>query len=417
MNRRTFLQTSTLGLAAMGLPVGASWASSLGSDRKLLFVFAQGGWDPTRAFAPVFDLNDIVDLEPEAALSQAGNIPFVDHPSRPSVRAFFQANADRMLVLNGVMVRSIAHDICTMLAMTGDTSGTFPDWAAIVAASQSERYTLPQLVLGGPSFAGQFGDSVARAGAAGQLEGLLSGDILDRSDLEIPRLSRASSGIVDRYLSRRAGGRVLAATSSIDAQLATAFERSTERAQALKDYRYIMDFTTGPDLTTQANVAVDALSVGLCRCATLGHAGQWDTHADNDELQSALWEGLFGDLGQLMALLDETPGTGGGSLADETVVVVLSEMGRTPLLNGTLGKDHWPFTSMMMLGPGLSTNRVIGGFDAQYMGESISFSDGATHSGGQILTAEAVGASLLTLMDVDPTPFVSGTTAIDGMLT
>jgi uncharacterized protein (DUF1501 family) len=209
----------------------------------------------------------------------------------------------------------------------------------------------------------------------------------------------------------------LTATTGLDAELAATFARSTERAQALKDYRYIMDFTTAPELATQAAVAVDALSVGLCRCATLGHVGQWDTHANNDELQSPLWEGLFGGLGQLMALLDETPGTGAGSLADETVVVVLSEMGRTPLLNSTLGKDHWPFTSMMLLGPGLSTNRVIGGYDAQYMGENISFSDGATHSGGQLLTSEAVGASLLTLMDVDPTPFVSGTTAIDGMLT
>ena len=38
---------------------------------------------------------------------------------------------------------------------------------------------------------------------------------------------------------------------------------------------------------------------------------------------------------------------------DETTFVVMSEMGRTPALNGNEGKDHWPYTSALVMGPGL----------------------------------------------------------------
>ncbi len=416
MNRRRFIATTAAGLGVLGLPGGrVLGATAKPSDRKLITVFAQGGWDPTRVFATVFEHSD-VDMEPDAALSTAGNIPFVDHPDRPSVGSFFHANHGRMLVANGVMVRSIAHEICTMIAMTGDTSGLLPDWPAIIAAGSSEELTLPHLVVGGPSFAGDLGASVARAGQAGQLEGLLSGEILQTSDLSVYPQSRAAQGIIDRYISRRASARAAAALTGADATLADAFSESTQRSLGLKDYRYIMDFTSSPDLRAQAEVAVDALQTGLSRCVTVGHFGNWDTHANNDDDQAPLWEDLFQGLGTLMALLDETPGAQKPTLADETVVLVLSEMGRTPQLNGTLGKDHWPFTSMMLLGPGITPDRVIGGFDAGYMGKTIQHSDGELSPKGQILSAEAIGATVLQLMGVDPTPHVSGATAIEGIL-
>jgi hypothetical protein len=37
----------------------------------------------------------------------------------------------------------------------------------------------------------------------------------------------------------------------------------------------------------------------------------------------------------------------------ETLMLVLSEMGRTPSSLPTLGKDHWPVTSAMLLGAGV----------------------------------------------------------------
>ena len=45
------------------------------------------------------------------------------------------------------------------------------------------------------------------------------------------------------------------------------------------------------------------------------------------------------------------------------VVVVQSEMGRTPNYNNGNGKDHWSIGSAMFLGPGIRGNRVIGATD------------------------------------------------------
>ena len=160
-SRRSFLTSSLAGLG-VGLSLGRSlWpgvarAGVGASKRKFIFVFAQGGWDPTRVFAPEFS-NGNVAMEAAAERAVAGGLAYVSHPDRPSVDTFMQAWHDRSVVFNGVMVRSIAHEICTMLAMTGTTSGLTPDWPAILADQDRGSFTLPHLVFGGPSFPGNLG--------------------------------------------------------------------------------------------------------------------------------------------------------------------------------------------------------------------------------------------------------------------
>jgi hypothetical protein len=87
----------------------------------------------------------------------------------------------------------------------------------------------------------------------------------------------------------------------------------------------------------------------------------WDTHNRNfaimkeynlpylDLAYSALLEGL------------ETRG-----LLDETLVVVMSEMGRTPRVNGNAGRDHWTFCySVLFAGGGIRGGTLYGASDAQ----------------------------------------------------
>ncbi len=418
MNRRQLLGASIATAAGLSLPARRAWADPVSAtDRRFLFVFNSGGWDPTRVFATAFD-NPNVDMEPGAARGTAGGIDFVDHADRPSVRAFFEANHGDLLVVNGVQVRSIAHEICTMIALTGNTSGLAPDWATIIAAGGGASYTLPHLVLGGPSFTGALGTTTARTGSAGQLEGLLSGDILDQTDRSVGKLPRPYTDRIDRYLQRRAGAEAASARGAVRRGLTAAYDDALEKALGLKDYRYVMDFSGGVGLGDQAAVAVDALSLGLSRCVSIGYAGAagWDSHAQNDDTQSANFEGLFSGLGQLVELLRGTPGSVGPTLADETVVVVLSEMGRTPQLNATLGKDHWPYTSVMLMGAGLTTDRVVGGFDAGYAGLTIDPGSAEVATDGRVLSVESVGAALLELAGEDPGEWLAGETPLDGIL-
>ena len=418
MRRRSFLSASVAALAGLGLRPSIAQAAS--PDLKFIFVFNNGGWDPTRALADLLD-NGNVDSEPDAERAAAGNIDYVAHAARPSVSAFFEAFHDRSLIINGAQVRSIAHEICTMIALTGSTSGSLPDWATLLAAAAADRYTLPHLVLGGPSFPGTLGTAVARTGAAGQLEGLLSGRILDQSDLPVSAPSRAAQGVVDAWMARRAGARVLSARSPQAQALTGAYAEALAKASGLQDYRYVMDFTGGAGLEAQAAVAVDALGWGLSRCVTLGYPGPgaglgWDTHANNDDDQSTLWEGLFAGLQQLLGLLEATPAPSGAPLADKTVVVVLSELGRTPLLNATLGKDHWPYTSLLLVGPGITGDRVVGAFDEGYAGAPVDLATAELADDGHVLAVESVGAALLALGGLDPAEFVPDAAPLQGIL-
>src|SRR5262249_41625979 len=50
----------------------------------------------------------------------------------------------------------------------------------------------------------------------------------------------------------------------------------------------------------------------------------------------------------------------------ETLVVVMSEMGRTPRVNGNGGRDHWTFCySVLFAGAGIRGGSVCGASDAQ----------------------------------------------------
>jgi Protein of unknown function (DUF1501) len=421
MNRRHFLYGAGTSAALATMGVSIPGAAAVGaSAKKLIFVFAPGGWDATRVFASEF-ANPAVDMEPLAELSTRGGLSWVSHPERPSVDVFFQNHHSRMLVLNGMLVRSIAHEICTMIALTGTTSGVAPDWPAIVANADLGAYVLPHLVISGPSYPGDLGVAVARTGINGQLEALVSGAVEDWSAIPVQYPDRVGESLIDRWLARRAGARAASYRSTVEQQLVQQFADSMDKVTALKDLRFTMDFNATILLEDQARVAVDALANKVSRCVTISFAGLqgqgWDTHADNDAAQSPLWEDLFGGLLQLQVLLDQTPGESAPTLADETLVVVLSEMNRTPALNGLNGKDHWPYTSALLIGSGITGDRVVGGFDDAYYGLTIDPATGDITEDGTVLSAEALGATLLQYAGVDPEAYVSGVEPLSGVLT
>ena len=130
---------------------------------------------------------------------------------------------------------------------------------------------------------------------------------------------------------------------------------------------------------------------------------------------TALFEGLH----ELMALLESTPGTTDptSSLMDETTVVVHSEMGKTPQLNGYNGKDHWPFTTTMLLGSGFTGNRVVGSYTGDMNAEKVDFATGDLFDEGSVMTASTIGATLLAMADIDPGDWALDSSPITGILT
>ena len=367
-------------------------------------------------FAPEFD-NRGVDLEGDSESDAVGDLSFVAHADRPAVSGFMEAHADSTLFINGVLVPSIAHEKCMHLMMTGSGTDGASDWPALLAADQASLFPLPHIVISGPSFPGEMGGVVTRTGSSGQLESLLSGDIIDWSDVQTQGPGARAEEIMDGYLQRRAAALEAAANSTRDVALLESYASSLDRAIYLKSLQGIVDWYTGTTLADQTAVAVKSLYLGLSRCATLSYTGYgWDSHTRNDYYQNLNFEGLFSGLGDLMAELAVTPGEESASLLEETVVVVLSEMGRTPKLNDADGKDHWPYTSVMITGPGVTGGRVVGGFDELFYGKTVDPDTAELDESGIDVTASSVGATLLNLADIDHEDYLPGVEALPGVL-
>jgi uncharacterized protein (DUF1501 family) len=84
----------------------------------------------------------------------------------------------------------------------------------------------------------------------------------------------------------------------------------------------------------------------------------------------------------------------------------VSEMGRTPLLNATGGKDHWPVTSALLLGGGVPGGRVLGGTTDLLAARSVDLATGMPAQGGKQLQYSNFAAGLLAAVGVDPAVYL-----------
>src|SRR3982751_5443199 len=89
-------------------------------------------------------------------------------------------------------------------------------------------------------------------------------------------------------------------------------------------------------------------------------------------------------------------------MLDETVGGVISDMGRTPRLNGANGKDHWPVTSAMLIGGGVKGDRTFGGTSATGEAQLCDFATGTPSASGRTIEPRHFVAGLVKLCGADP---------------
>ncbi len=412
-SRRAFcgMGLSGLGLSALTTPQLAWARPTSPGERKFLFIYLWGGADQTTVLAPTMDHSNIPNEE-GAEEAWVGDLRFVDHPIRPSVRAFFEGYGEQSAILHGFEVRSIAHERCQQLILTGTADAAVDDWPTLLAANGSPDLLLPCLVHSGPSYSAQYTDRVVRAGETGQFSQLLDGTALqNRIDAARSVPHAATSSAVDAYLAEQI--RRLPTRSGRETKLVSAYSRALERLTNVKTLSGTVDLTvdTAKALPDRIVAAVDCLELGLSRTAMIEYRGVndegFDTHANNNR-QSGHHEELYGYLLEIADDLASRPGQSGGSLLDETVMVVFSEMGRHPLLNFEMGKDHWTYTSVLLMGGGITGGQVCGGYNEDFLGAPTDLASGAVHPSGVPLLANHLGATLLALGDIDPGDYLPG---------
>ena len=413
LTRRSLLGGAAAGGLAVGTGLWPRPARALSpGDRKFIFVFANGGWDPTRAMYPAFHLDD-VEMEVDASTLENGALQTVSHPNRPKVDAFFDTWADETVLIHGIQVPAIDHFTCVRLATTHSPSADRPDFAAALAGAQADLYAAPQLMLGGPSFPGVHNSAVVRTGFAGQLGSLLDPTSTNLGNVGSRPFSDSGQEAIDAFLASRRSALTAAATDPKAEAMWEAFEQAEARTEILRSGGLGFDLGSLGNVSTRMEAALTSIANGASRVVSLEYpsaydSGNRDTHSDNDADQGMLFNVLLGELDTLLAELAATPGEVGDRLLDEVVVVVFSEMGRSPLLDASGGKGHWPYTTTMLLGGSLGGGRAIGDYDELYGGVPVDPETGELDEGGVPLTPGVVGATLMMLGDVDPSEDLPG---------
>lgn len=120
----------------------------------------------------------------------------------------------------------------------------------------------------------------------------------------------------------------------------------------------------------------------------------WDTHGNNfRELRDTLLPPT--DRG-LSALLQDLEGRG---LLDETLVVWMGDMGRTPRVNRDAGRDHWSFCySVVLAGAGIRGGQALGTSDR-----------GAAYPSSQPVSPADIAATIYHCLGIDPREHVIDT--------
>jgi uncharacterized protein (DUF1501 family) len=339
-------------------------------------------------------------------------VTYVSNPTtRPAVDAFFSSWASRSAIVNGINTRSTSHDQSRQLVLTGYLDPSRPDFSVMAARQNGPEMPLPHLLLSGPSFAGPFAGLSGRVGA--QLSAALAYNRIPApSDPNVQQL--AVSGLGEAYVQQALEWQrrveVPGALTGRMEQFGDANRRGDKLVRLAASLP--RNSGSGTQLATSLGAAFRA---GMTTSVTVENVGGFDTHSDNTQ-QNARWEQLFTFLSEFLAALAAQPGLHAASLLDETTVVYCSEFGRTPQLNGDNGKDHHPWTSMLLAGKRVRPGVTVGLTDGQQEGVKVDFATGQPSDGGQVIDVQNMVAGILTLVGANASEYLPGIAPFTAMI-
>ena len=368
MDRRDFLKIASASGLACVLPSGLrltraqAQPSGFGYDGTYwIFLHAGGGWDPTSLCDPKGRANENENNPMNRYLTSdirtAGNI---NYAPIPGLETFFDTHFSRLLVLNGVDTGTNGHDQGTRGVWSGRTAEGHPSFGALVAATNGPTLPMPFIGYGGYLETQGIANAVP-LGDGGLLHNLAHPDRIDPQESAANYFGQPD--VPDLIL--QAQRERLARQQSVQnlPRLRYGQSQLTLARLGQDDLKHVADALPADFADNQRHrqvqVALAAYRAGLSVSVSVAMGG-FDTHGnhDNDHLPR-----LVDFVGIANFAMQEAERQG---VADKVAIVMGSDFGRTPGYNNGNGKDHWPITSMMMMGPGIPGNRVIGGSDQRH---------------------------------------------------
>ena len=368
--RRDFLKLC--GLAGLGLAWPGGAEALLGAETKddapydgpFYVVFnASGGWDTTYLMDPK-GINGINRLYQDGEILTEGSHKFAPTAKHAvggmTNEAFYKEFAQELLVLNGLDYSVNNHSPGARYMATGKLdSMAYPTFAALVAACKGPECPLAFLTFGNYSSTGNI-VAMSRVPYLPSLQKIANADSID-GELRSPyhddfALSRIEQALGDENQAFAAQPRLPRQERGENMLYAAQMNsKALHRVTA-----YIPKNIPKERLSQQAEIALASFKAGVCVSANL-NIGQFDSHANNDRDQMKLIPEFLAGIAYFVRRAEEL------QIRDKLVIIVQSEMGRTPNYNQGQGKDHWSIGSAMFLGPKIKGNRVLGATDEKQM--------------------------------------------------
>lgn len=389
MKRRNFLKYASVLAASAALPtmprtqLVAAEANYTGP--LWITIHAGGGWDPTSFCDPKgyngsqdaanpdrinnYDKNNILtignfNVAPPPDSFLPGNSNFDENLY--SAQQFFETYFEKLMVINGIDVKTNSHSNGNLNTWSGTLRSGFPSFPALTAGTLAPDLPLSYLINGGYSFPAELvvPTRMDSRGIATLYEiAFPNRSTAANRDTSPTYFNESVRSLIEtasqERLNRLSASNTLARVKNAIQSLSNARQetRGLEAFTATLDAR---ESKTAADFNNRNNafnfykqgrLALAAYEAGVTSAANIVMGG-FDTHGDHDARHyPRLMDLLMG----IDGILQEAELRG---LSDRIVIVVGSEFGRTNKYNSNNGKDHWPITSMMLIG---NTTQVIPG--------------------------------------------------------
>lgn len=422
MQRRNFLRLVAGGAALGVAPTLITTSRANGqayAGPYWVFVTALGAWDPRFQFDPSLT---VAQNRVYTQIGKIGNISYaplpinqealglgVDTDFVPYLRSneqFLTRFGARLTVINGIDTSTNNHETGQRSALSGTNPEGFPAIGSLVAATHGPTQPIAFMSSGGyDTTAGLV--PLARITDVDALRNLAFPNTVDPKNVMSESYHTAETFARIRTLQQDRLGRLRAE------QHLPRLARSMDALQAARNTDNLLSGLKIPEklveipsyqlddlerFQRQAQLAVSGFSAGLVVSANL-QLGGFDTHANHDRDQLRQQLKL---LGGISFLFDQLEAAG---IGENTYVVVTSDFGRGPRYNSeamNAGKDHWPITSMLLMGPGIAGDRVIGGTNEDQLPLLVDPKTLAVSATGVKITPAGIHRALRQLARVSP---------------
>ena len=376
-SRRWFLQTGMAGFGGLSLSslLRANEAAKV-SDRKSVIVFWLSGgpshldmWDP-KPDAPREIRGPFSSIE-----SCVPGVRFGEHlPKQASIM-------DKLTIVRSVDCKASNHTPITMQAGNPlarrldkfDDGDGYPSMGSVVAKFRgANNPELPAFVGLAPSWKADVWEAGHMGSAYAPVDGgELAGRVKLPQGLQLDRLSnrdelRRQFDQLRRDLDRN---EMMARTDRYTAQaLDLVMSGQAQKAFDLNQEPDTVRDAYGRDsLGEKALLARRLVEAGVSYVLVSARWGYFDNHGDN----VPPWGGIEKGLGPILPTVDRTVYQLVTDLAqrgqlDNTLVLVMGEFGRGPIMTKDAGRDHWlNCMSILLAGGGLKHGQVIGSTDSR----------------------------------------------------